>query len=98
MYKQIRIVYTEAAGIELLAILNELGIERYLNMPSVHAKWSKEIRHLGNHIWPGTDSLMTLFLEEDKTKQLKEKLIELKSNLKQGIDMHVIISPIEDII
>lgn len=98
LYKQIRIVYTEAAGDEIIKILDELGIEKYFNLPNLQAKWNKNIRHLGTHIWPGTDSLMTLLVENEKADELKERLRELKSNLKQGIDMYVIISPIEDII
>lgn len=97
MYKEIRIVYSDAARNEILKIFEEEKIEKYLNLEQVKAKWSKNIRHMGTHIWPGTDSIFILLLENEKAEQLTEKLKEMKKNLIEGVDMFVIVSPVEEI-
>ncbi|TDT69889.1 hypothetical protein EV215_1432 [Hypnocyclicus thermotrophus] len=97
MYKEIRIVYSDAARNEILKIFKEEKIEKYINLEQVQAMWSKNIRHMGTHIWPGTDSIFILLLEKEKAEQLLKKLKEMKKKLIEGVDMFVTVTPVEEI-
>lgn len=95
MHKEIKIIYTDSAREEIIEIFNELGIDKYVNLEGIQAMWAKNVRHLNSKIWPGTDSLMFIILEEELAEKLIEKLRILKKNLMDGVALFVLVSPVE---
>ena len=98
MYKEIKIIYSESAKDEIIKIFESLGIDKYMNLNGLEAVWAKNIRHLNTRIWPGTDSLMFLILENEKANILLEELRKMKKTLIEGVAFFVLVSPIEEII
>ena len=65
-------MYTDSIRSELIEIFNELNIEKYMNLIGLEATWAKNFRHLNSRVWPGTDSLMFMVIDEEKTKELQK--------------------------
>ena len=98
MYKEIKIMYTDSLRSELITIFNELGIEKYMNLSGLEATWAKNFRHLNNRVWPGTDSLMFMVIDESKTKELLEKLRVLKSELVERAALFATVTPLDELL
>jgi hypothetical protein len=98
MYKEIKIVYCDSARDEIIKIFEKLDIDKYMNLNGLEAVWAKNVKHLNTRIWPGTDSLMFLILENEKANVLLEELREMKKTLMDGVGFFVLVSPIEEII
>ncbi len=98
MYKEIKIVYCDSARDEITKIFEKLDIDKYMNLNGLEAVWAKNVKHLNTRIWPGTDSLMFLILDNEKANLLLEELREMKKTLMDGVGFFVLVSPIEEII
>ena len=98
MYKEIKIVYTDSLKEEIIQIFTDLGIEKYINLEGLQSTWSKTFKHLNNKIWPGTESMMFTVLKTEDSLGLIEKLRVLKQELKDGVALFVLVSPIDEII
>ena len=75
-----------------------LDIDKYMNLNGLEAVWAKNVKHLNTRIWPGTDSLMFLILDNEKANLLLEELRQMKKTLMDGVGFFVLVSPIEEII
>lgn len=98
MYKDIRIVYDSAIEEQVVEIIKEQGICRYIKLPKIEGNWAKELRHLNCHIWPGTDSMIMLILETKEAREILDKFRTLKGTLEEITPLNIVVSPIEEII
>lgn len=98
MYKQFRIISSEALGEEIDIILEELEIKEYFIVPDIKSKWDVKIKHMNNHIWPGVDEERIVILPIPQHKTLEDKLRELRTKVKEAVKLRVIITSIDDII
>ena len=98
MYKEIKIMYTDSIRSELIEIFNELNIEKYMNLIGLEATWAKNFRHLNSRVWPGTDSLMFMVIDEEKTKELLARLRILKNELVEGAALFATVTPLDELL
>lgn len=94
-YKQFKIVFDSALERELLKVLEELKIEQYQIFPGLKGSWEKEKKHLNNHIWPGTDSVLVLIVEEETAEILLEKYKKLKAEMDYYITFKIVVQPVD---
>ena len=98
MYKEIKIMYTDSIRSELIEIFKELNIEKYMNLSGLEATWAKNFRHLNSRVWPGTDSLMFMVIDEEKTKELLARLRILKNELVEGAALFATVTPLDELL
>ncbi len=98
MYKEIKIMYTDSIRSELIEIFNELNIEKYMNLSGLEATWAKNFRHLNSRVWPGTDSLMFMVIDEEKTKELLARLRILKNELVEGAALFATVTSLDELL
>ena len=98
MYKEIKFMYTDSIRSELIEIFNELNIEKYMNLSGLEATWAKNFRHLNSRVWPGTDSLMFMVIDEEKTKELLARLRILKNELVEGAALFATVTPLDELL
>jgi len=98
MYKEIKIMYTDSVRSELIEIFKELNIEKYMNLSGLEATWAKNFRHLNSRVWPGTDSLMFMVIDEEKTKELLARLRILKNELVEGAALFATVTPLDELL
>ncbi len=98
MYKEIKIMYTDSIRSELIEIFKDLNIEKYMNLSGLEATWAKNFRHLNSRVWPGTDSLMFMVIDEEKTKELLARLRILKNELVEGAALFATVTPLDELL
>lgn len=94
-YKFFRIIYDTTLEEELIRVLEESGIEEYTIFPSIKGSWEKSKKHLDSHIWPGTDSLLSIILEKDACEELLKKYMQKKEAMDNYITFKIIITPVD---
>lgn len=74
----IMIVYNEAVEEEIVEILEGLGIDSYTKWQRVLGRGERSTPHMDTHIWPGTNAVLGIVLEdEDKTRHLTDRIKKL---------------------
>ena len=86
--------YTEKMKEEL----REYGIDQYFIVPTVHSSWSKTFKHFNTHVWPGTDSILITYLEDEQAKEIMRLIKIMKIDLGKSISMGAAVLPVDDII
>jgi len=66
--------YTEKMKEEL----REYGIDQYFIVPVVHSSWSKTFKHFNTHVWPGTDSILIAYLEDNQAEEIMRVIKKIK--------------------
>jgi len=98
VFKEIRIIYSSVVKDELINLFEREKIDKYINFEGLETVWGEKVKRLNNHIWPGTDNMLVLIIENAKAQELISKLKIIKENLKDGIELFILVSPIEEII
>jgi len=96
--KMVLISYYVGIEEELTEILSSLGIEGFTKWERVLGRGKTSGPHLGSHIWPKTNTLLSIALEDAQASLLVEKVQELKDTPlgKEGIK--AFLWPIEKVI
>ena len=98
MYKMIIIEFDSVLEQEIADFLKENRIFRYFNVVDVQAGWSEKMRHLNSHTWPGTDNLVHMIVENERAKEVFEKLRKFKNDIKENVAFGAFIMPVDDMI
>lgn len=85
--KMVLISYYVGIEEELTEALSSLGIEGYTKWERVLGRGKTSGPHLGTHIWPKTNALLTVALGDTQASLLMKKVQELKETPlgKEGI-------------
>jgi hypothetical protein len=85
--KMVLISYYVGIEDELMEVLSSLGIEAYTKWERALGRGRTSGPHLGTHIWPKTNALLSIALEDLQASQLVKKIQELKTTPlgKEGI-------------
>ncbi len=96
--KMVLISYYAGIEEELTEVLSSLGIEGYTKWERVLGRGKTSGPHLGTHIWPKTNALLSIALEDAQASLLMEKVQELKATPlgKEGIK--AFLWPIEEMV
>ena len=64
---------------DIRAILERIGCRHFVEVPSAWAEDEGE-RRFGTHVYPGTDSVVLAFLEDDQARTLHAEIRALKED------------------
>ena len=96
--KEIRILFDSYLLDKVVSEIKEFGIERYLVISKIKGEWRSDLKHFDNHVWPGTDSMVMIIVNDEDAKEIMESIRMIKEDLGERISMGAILSPIEDLI
>jgi hypothetical protein len=94
-YREIKIIYDAAIEREIMKILKEFNVEKYVIVPKIKGSWGKFRKHLDEHVWPGTDDLLILVLDEEESEKILERYRELRARIDYEITFTIIVTVIE---
>lgn len=96
--KMVLISYYKGIEDELKEVFSSLGITGYTQWERVLGQGKTGGPHLGTHIWPKTNALLMVALEDQRALLLMEKVREIKATLlgKEGIK--AFLWPLEEVI
>lgn len=101
MYKSIRIIYDSGIEERIEALLKARDVKKYIKVPNIHGVWGEKLKHMNTHVWPGTDSVIMVIVDNSIANNLSEDLKMLKENLRAddiNAPFIAIFSPIDEII
>ena len=75
--------------------LNEYGLEKYVLIPEVFSDWGK---HFNSHLWPGTDSILIAYLEDNQAEEIMRVIKKIKIDVGHMISMGAVLIPIDDML
>ncbi len=94
--KLILISYNVAIDEEVMKALKEVEVSGYTKLPRVLGEGKTSGPHLDSHIWPGTNTLLVIAVEDNKKDQIFTQVKKLRQRLgKEGIKAFV--WPLEEI-
>jgi nitrogen regulatory protein PII len=76
--KLVFIVYGNAIDPDVSEALEELGLTSYTKWREVFGKGATSGPHLGDHVWPGVNSMLMIVLDDDQLAPLMEAFRPLK--------------------
>lgn len=97
MYKQFKIISSEALGKEIDVLLEELGIIEYF-VTDLKSSWGENLKHMNNHIWPGMDEIRIVVVPRVEYEALDKRLKDFKSKIKDALKIRIIVTTIDEII
>lgn len=78
--------------------IKEYGLEQYVLIPKVLSEWNNKLKHFNSHVWPGTDSILIAYVEDNVAKELIGIIKMIKKDLGDTISMGAVSMPVEDIL
>ena len=78
--------------------VKEYGIDQYILIPKVFSEWDKNLKHFNSHVWPGTDSILVAYVNDEQAKEIMRVIKMIKIDLGRMISMGAVVIPVEDII
>jgi nitrogen regulatory protein PII len=89
------IIYGNAIDIEVAEALEALGLSSYTKWREVLGKGKTSGSRLGDHIWPGVNSMRMIALEDDQAASLVDALRPLKERFAhEGLKLYFL--PVEE--
>lgn len=83
---------------ELMEVLSSLGIEGYTKWERALGRGRTSGPHLGTHIWPKTNALLSVALEDLKASLLMKKVQELKATPLGEEGIKAFLLPLEEMV
>ncbi|MGQ9696289.1 MAG: PG0541 family transporter-associated protein [Thermodesulfobacteriota bacterium] len=96
--KMILISYYVGIEDELMEILSSLGIAEFTKWERVLGQGKTSGPHLGTHIWPKTNALLALAINDQKVSALLDKIKSLKSSPLGQEGIKAFIWPLEEMV
>ena len=96
--KEIRILFDSYFLEKIVSEIKEFGVERYLIVSKITGEWRKDLKHFDNHVWPGTDSMLLLIVEDEQAQEIVDVVRKIKDDLSDRIALAVIVTPIDEVV
>ena len=96
--KEVKILFASYLLNDIVSEINESGIERYLIISKITGQWRKDLKHFDNHVWPGTDSMLLLIVEDEQAQEIVDVVRKIKQDLSDRISLAVIVTPIDEVV
>ena len=93
--KMVLFIYNASIEEEVRECMKECGAEKFTRIQGLHGRGEHSDPHMGTHIWPSTNSMIMIVCEDERGKQLLEKIRQLKEKfLESGIKAFLL--PVEE--
>jgi len=96
--KMVWISYYVGLEDELLEILSSLRINEFTKWERVLGQGKTSGPHLGTHIWPKTNALLAIAVNEQKIPAILDKIRSLKASTLGQEGIKAFIWPLEEIV
>ena len=96
--KEVKILFASYLLNDIVSEIKESGVERYLILSKITGQWRKDLKHFDNHVWPGTDSMVMIIVNDEDAREIMDSIKKIKEDVGDRITMGAILSPIEEII
>ncbi|MBC2851583.1 hypothetical protein H5J22_09290 [Cetobacterium sp. 8H] len=96
--KRMVIYINDSQKNNLQTFLHKIGFHYYTIQSKLEGSWEHGIRHLNNHVWPGSEAVFHLIVSGDKVDLLLKKLKSFRSDLPDNVVMAVLVCPLDDFI
>ena len=96
--KEVKILFASYLLDTVVSEIKESGVERYLIISRITGQWRKDLKHFDNHVWPGTDSMVMIVVNDEDAREIMDSIKKIKEDVGDRITMGAILSPIEEII
>jgi nitrogen regulatory protein PII len=94
--KMVMISYNAALDEDMTEVLEKLEVTGYTKWINVLGRGRTSGEHLGSHVWPGKNCVVSLAVDERKKKEIIEEVKALRKTLgREGIKAFVM--PLEEI-
>lgn len=97
-FKRVVIYLNDSQKNNLQKFLHSIGFHHYTVQCKLEGSWESGIRHLNNHVWPGSESVFHLLVLEDKVETLLQKLKFFRMALPENVVMAILVCPLDDFI
>lgn len=89
--KMVLIVYNEAIDDEVMAVLENCGIESFTKWQKVLGKGKLSGPHLNSNVWPGANNVCMSVIEDIEVSPLLNQIKNLRKTLsKEGIKAFIL--------
>ena len=96
--KEVKILFASYLLDTVVSEIKESGVERYLILFKITGQWRKDLKHFDNHVWPGTDSMLLLIVEDEQAQEIVDVVRKIKDDLSDRIALAVIVTPIDAVV
>ena len=96
--KEVKILFASYLLNDIVSEIKESGVERYLIISKITGQWRKDLKHFDNHVWPGTDSMLLLIMEDEEAQEIVGVVRKIKQDLSDRIPLAVIVTPIDEVV
>jgi len=96
--KMVLISYYVGIEEELMEVLSSLGIEGYTKWERALGRGRTSGPHFGTHIWPKTNALLSIALEDLKASLLMKRVQELKATPLGEEGIKAFLLPLEEVV
>lgn len=96
--KRMVIYINDSQKNNLQSFLHSIGFHYYTIQSKLEGSWEYGIRHLNNHVWPGSEAVFHLIISGDKVETLLKKLKSFRTGLPDNVVMAVLVCPLDDFI
>ena len=96
--KEIKILFASYLLETVISEIKEYGVERYLVIPKLVGEWSKELKHFDNHVWPGTESMVLIIVDNYIADEIIEGLKMIKSDLGSTFSLGAIVTDVVEVL
>ena len=96
--KEVKILFASYLLDTVVSEIKESGVERYLILSKITSQWRRDLKHFDNHVWPGTDSMLLLIVEDEQAQEIVDVVRKIKRDLSDRIALAVIVTPIDAVV
>lgn len=97
-FKRVVIYLNDSQKNNLQKFLHSIGFHHYTVQCKLEGSWESGVRHLNNHVWPGSESVFHLLVLEEMVDTLLKKLKFFRMNLPENVVMALLVCPLDDFI
>lgn len=85
------IIYGTPIDPDVMEVLEDLGLQSYTKMREILGQGRSSGPRLDTHVWPGTNSMVTVVLADERVEALVEALKPLKERLEhEGLKLYLL--------
>lgn len=96
--KAVHILYDCIIEKKVYELLKKAEIDRFAQIDNLKCEWRKDLRHMDSSTWPGTDSMIMIFLEDSEAVIFTEKFKKFKEELEENVPLFAAIVNVDQII
>ena len=79
--KEIKIFFDSYFLEKVLEEVKEYGVRKYMLIPKMFSDWGEKLKHFDNHLWPGTDSMIIIYVADEQSSEIMRAIKAIKSDV-----------------